>query len=264
MVIKDILSSNLNYFSDFEIRDISITSFAPEYNGFVGKGLHPSLLKGNTLCYSKHNEEIPVLSLICHNKVSINEEPFDLTPPEVFYEYAKINYRERVFSGVINTKIRPISRNTLFTSRRYEDFNRQLKEGALLLHFVFNVSEGSQSLIVSRGHIETLENKTLLSMSIHRDSVNKFFSEGGSDNLEPKDLKLYVNTELKTNAIYRNVYKQIKKEYIDRVQSIGIDIVYTEDIDKYLYKPGYVMPTFSSTTARREYLKEISELLFNI
>jgi hypothetical protein len=100
--------------------------------------------------------------------------------------------------------------------------------------FVFQAAKG----ILFEFDVFTKEYKILMVLAVKSDYL--FVTDKNNPDLN--QFALFVSNDFTTDEKYKNVYNKLKKEYIADAMDNGIDIVYTNNILKHMYKTSVERP----------------------
>lgn len=187
---------------------------------------------GGKIGTSDCNEYVPFYSILNHQLIDVNNN--------IVIEYGKVSFR-----------------NTGRYSRTYGDLFRDLSNinfGGKTYHF--SIAGVNHIIGYSRHIIFDRNNKILCCLAVKSSALlNNRLSELQA-NQNPDDYLLLVDNDLTSNPIYKNVGKKITNDYTSRFKISNIDIVHTNDIDKWIFKNNFRQPTYSSMPAMLRHLNE--------
>lgn len=151
--------------------------------------------------------------------------------------------------------------NAIGGSRRYVDMFYHLKVGIFSTSFYFRKAGIQYEVYYNRGIVYDADH-IYLCLAVNTEYLLNTDPEEIKSNPDPRKHLLFIN-----NAIYAehltNVRRKLENEYIDVAKSEGIDIIYTNRLEEWLYSNNYETPTFSTIDDLNKHLKEeIPVLLF--
>lgn len=193
---------------------------------------------GSKIGTSDCNEYMPFYSILNHQLLDVNNN--------IIIEYGKPTYRlsggySRTYTELFNDLI-----GINYSGKTYQ----------------FTIGGVGHSIGYNRHVIFDNTNKILCCLAVKSSALlNNRFSEL-QENQNPDDYILLVNNDLISNPIYKNVGKKINNEYISRFKTSNIDIVYTNNVDKWVFKNNFRQPTHSNMPAMLRHLnEEVPEIL---
>lgn len=192
---------------------------------------------GGKIGTSDCNEYVPFYVILNHRLIDINGHRI--------IEYGKPSYR--------NFGRYSRNYNELFDGLRGLDYSRQ--------HH-FTITGETHSLGYTRHILHDSNNNILFTLAIKRDALlNNTFAQLQA-NQNASDYILIVNNELFSNPIYKNLAKKVNNAYIAEFKASNIDIVYTNDVDKWLYNNNFTKPEFKNAIQMMNHLnKEVPKIL---
>lgn len=144
--------------------------------------------------------------------------------------------------------------------RRYNDVTNQLRTGYLPTVAYFKINGQDVRLDFVRGMLY-VNDKILLCVGIEVDYVFSNFSDITNNTIDESKLVLFINNELETNPLYKNVNRNINKLFIDVFKDRKVDVVVTSDIKKWVFKSNYKPPEFSNVVEMQQHLREVPAVL---
>ena len=143
--------------------------------------------------------------------------------------------------------------------KTYPDFLKYVKQSLSLRKFKYVLEGVEELLYFMQGYIADKEDNILLLLTVKND-----FMFNSMDNTLNKDsFRLYISTKFLKNPIYKNFYKKLQKEYIDKFLEEDIEVIYTtsEKIHNSVFKDGFEI-NYNSLTELTELLHtEPAEIL---
>lgn len=125
--------------------------------------------------------------------------------------------------------------------------------------FMFQVAKG----ILFEFDYETKECYPLLVLAIR----SSYYKQAKQDNIAGKlnlsNFALFIDNSFKDDDTYKLVYKKLKKDYIDKAEDCGIDIIYTNSIEDRLYRNGCKKPKFKNINEMNSFLANVNSDLHN-
>lgn len=157
---------------------------------------------------------------------------------------------------------KPERKNNSWSTKTYPDFLRHIKQSLYLRRFKYVLEGVEEILYFMQGYIADKEDNILLLLTVKND-----FSFNRKDNiLDKESFRLYISTKFLKNPIYKNFYKKLQKEYIDRFLEEDIEVIYTtsDKIHNSVFKDGFEI-NYNSLTELTELLhtEPIEILNFN-
>ena len=185
----------------------------------------------------------------------------DLNEYVPFYTNRTYGVYEYVTNGVYLYN-KPERKNNSWSTSTYPQFLNYLKQSLSLRRFKYVLEGVEELLYFMQGYIVDKEDNILLLLTIKND-----FSFNRMDNiLDKESFRLYISTKFLKNPIYKNFYKKLQKEYIDRFLEEDIEVIYTtsEKIHNSVFKDGFEI-NYNSLTELTELLhtEPIEILNFN-
>ena len=143
--------------------------------------------------------------------------------------------------------------------KTYPDFLKYVKQSLSLRKFKYVLEGVEELLYFMQGYIADKEDNILLLLTVK----NNFMFNSVDITLDKDSFRLYISTKFIKNPIYKNFYKKLQKEYIDRFLEEDIEVVYTtsEKIHNSVFKDGFEI-NYNSLTELTELLHtEPAEIL---
>lgn len=192
---------------------------------------------GGIIGTSDCNEYVPFYCIGNHNLIDVNGHRI--------IEYGK-----------------PVFRTSPGNTRNYNDLFRNLSTIGINYIHSFTVAGVSHQLGYNRNIIFDSNNKVLICLAVKTEALlNNSFAQLQA-NQNPSDYILLVNNELFSNPSYKNVAKKIDSVYISQFRQSNIDLVFTNDIDKWVFQNNFVKPDFKNVVQMMNHLnKEVPKIL---
>lgn len=178
------------------------------------------------------NQYIPFYSLFFHEFITFKDSP------ERILEYSM-----------------PVIR-TSYAIRRYDQLMSALVNNINTYMFTFTLQGVQNRFYVNRGIIFDGEGTILMCLGINVDYVLNTPADTIRNQFDRTKLVLFVSNEFNNNPIYKNIRKKIDAEFFSSCREQNIDMVTTNDINKWIFKNNYEMPKFKSIKEMNGYLKE--------
>ena len=174
---------------------------------------------------------VPFFALNCHTLLDINDN--------IVIEYPKvIPYGGR-------------------STRNYSDLLVSLKSNSLPFLHYFSYQHVEYTMGGSRNVLfDSDSGELLLCLSIKSEVLLQHSYSKIVERADPEDYILLVNNKLQRDPIYKNVIKRLVKEYISLFEVDGIDVVYTNSIEKWTFKNNYRQPNFKTVPEMVKHLNE--------
>ena len=143
---------------------------------------------------------------------------------------------------------------------RYSDLYSILETNGLPRRF--QTSSMDKPLYIMRGLIFELDedNKPTVHFLVAVKSEYIFSIDRSNPDLSM--FSMFISNEFIKGDSYKNVYKKIRKDFIEEHQLKGIDTIVTNDINKWCYKNDLDIPSFSTIAEMKEYLKTFNSKIF--
>lgn len=199
--------------------------------------LEEKFFKSKEIGTSDCNAYVPFYSLFNHTLLDINDN--------IILEYYKPTYT-----------------NTSLYIRNYSELEHQLRCTDTFNSYKFTIAGLVKQLFFNRHVLYTQDLELLFCLGIKTDYVLNETYKNISDKPEYNQLILIVNNSFLNNPTYKNVYRKLNKIYIEPLARKGVDIVYTNNVDKWFFQNNFVQPKFKSVPEMMKHLKvEIPTLL---
>lgn len=211
------------------------------------------------------NNFIPIMALKYHNLLSIKKSE-DSDERTNILEYGlnfdSVDYL--VFNNYRDLK------NSITGSSFTESFSRyRLRSGGVdyMLKVMNSILLSPENKILTIVAINTdfIENENCeeILKGMFDPSIPRSEARQGVNKLPKDQLVLFVSNDLIDNPIYKNLKKRIDAEYIELFRQLGIDIVYSSNIEERLFKNnGLDLPKFSKISdIRKHLLEEVPEFI---
>lgn len=213
----------------------------------------PNRYEGINTTYSQLNTYIPFYAGFV-NKALVNEVT---DKRSIIYEAYKLSVKRADYIDTIKYKdllwwlINVIVPSAHLKSFRNHSNNvmYQVMKGCILY---------SRYIGRYRGHSENTIVKPLLVLCFAKDkynSIGKAISEKKEPN--PKDFVLIISNDI-NEVEHKSLYAQLRKHYIGPLKELGVDVLYTDDINKYCFQP-LEFKKFSSFKKKQEYLASFNK-----
>lgn len=192
---------------------------------------------GGKIGTSDCNEYVPFYTIMNHILLDIEGHRI--------IEYGKPNYN---YTG--------------FYARTYRDLFSDLKNINHTKTYNFTLQGEPHQFGYTRHTIYSTDNKLLCCLAIKSSALlNNSFAQLQA-NQNPEDFIFLVDNTLFSNPIYKNIAKKVDSNYISLFKESDIDLVYTNDIDKWLFKNNLSKPTFKNVPEMMKHLKtEVPKIL---
>lgn len=142
-----------------------------------------------------------------------------------------------------------------YGSRRYDTLFGTLQNGISIKKFVFRLGGEEHSVNCFRGVIYNDERDILLCLGIDPEyAINTPTAELERE-IDETQLVLFVSEKLQQPR-YKNLRKKLETEYIEVAKSKGIDVIYTNRINNWLFKNNFKPPKFRSVIEMNKHLTE--------
>lgn len=208
------------------------------YENLPNGGSYDEINFGGKIGTSDCNEYVPFYSIMNHHLIDVNDN--------IVIEYGKVSFR-----------------TTGRYSRTYGDLFGDLSNISYSgKAYHFNIAGVNHVLGYNRHIIFDRDNKILCCLAVKSSALLNNRLNELQENQNPNDYLLLVNNELTSNPIYKNVGKKVTNDYISRFKTSNIDIVQTNDIDKWIFKNNFKQPTYASMPAMLRHLnQEVPKIL---
>lgn len=211
--------------------------------------INTPIFRGGLVGSSDCNAFFPAYALYAHQLLLFNEES-DL----------KAAFQRELLSNFVIEYSAYNPSGTLNYSRQYEDLFAKLKNAIRVSRFLFKTNNIENTIYVSRGFLFAPDLSTLMSLAI-RTEANVKIKKEGITKLLPADFVIFVQKDFNTNPLYKRVVKKVHEEYIQPLFDLGVDVIYTQDINNQLYKNNFKKPKFKTISALNEHLEWASKTL---
>jgi hypothetical protein len=203
---------------------VSSAILAGQYN----KDDYRTSLVGTSDC----NQYIPFYSLFFHEFITFKDSP------ERIIEYSL-----------------PVARNN-YMIRRYDQLLSALVTTQNTYMYQFTLQGVQHRLFVNRGIIFNGDGVILLCLGIDVSYILGNTADTIRNQFDKTKLVLFVSNEFNNNPIYKNVRKKLELEFMSSCREQNIDMVTTNDINKWVFKNNFEMPKFKSIKEMNGFLKE--------
>ena len=141
-----------------------------------------------------------------------------------------------------------------YVDRSYEMLLKYLLERTMPGIFKFKLASEDIEVVAFAGTLMEKNGRILMCLAIENNTLQ--------DNTEANRLKkdsviLYISSYFASDPKYKNIFKRIEQLYIRFVRQLGLDIVYTQDINSRVSNTNIVIPTFSSIPEKIAYIREL-------
>jgi len=139
---------------------------------------------------------------------------------------------------------------------RYDAFLSILLNGTYAGSFKYSVAGEICYVIVQRGIILNTEGEILMCLALDRDYVMNTDTNTIRNNPDAKKGAVFISNDYVNNPKYKNLKKKIDAIYVAECLALGMDVIQTEKIDKWLYKNNFSAMKFKTVAAQQKFLKE--------
>jgi hypothetical protein len=142
------------------------------------------------------------------------------------------------------------------TFSRYDQFLSALLNGTYANTFKYSVAGETFYAVVQRGIIMDTEGEVLMCIGLEADYVMN--TDLGVIRTTPNTSRcaVFMSNDYCNNPKYKNLKKKIDTVYVAECVALGMDIIQTEKIDKWLYRNNFSSLKFKTVTAQQKFLKE--------
>lgn len=139
---------------------------------------------------------------------------------------------------------------------RYDQLISYLQASTYGVSFKYTVAGDPYYVRVSHGLITDMNGEILLCIGLNTDYIMN--TDLNIIRVDPKLDKcaVFISTEFVTNPIYKNLRKKLDLMYVVECVSLGMDVIQTEKIDKWLYRNNFSGVKFKTVAAQQKFLKE--------
>lgn len=190
--------------------------------------------RGTKFGTSDCNQYVPLHALIAHELLT-----FDEGVRVIEYKTATVpvNYQTNTFS-------------------RYNQFLNTLLNGTYAGTFKYSVAGEICYVVVQRGIIMDIEGEVLMSIGLESEYVMNTDLNVIRSTPNANKCAVFMSNDYCNNPKYKNLKKKIDTVYVAECVALGMDIIQTEKIDKWLYKNNFSSLKFKTVTAQQKFLKE--------
>lgn len=114
-------------------------------------------------------------------------------------------------------------------SSTYRNLFKALRGESPTIRFDFRTGEESRSIVVSKGYISNEDGHILLLLALRNkeEVISKYMGSNAQSEANPEDLVLFITHEFVSSETYKNVFRRIKRDYIDLTIVNQIDLIHT-------------------------------------
>ena len=205
-----------------------ITSYTYTNTSYLG------YFRGTKLGTSDCNQYVPLHALMAHELLTFDEK------------IKVLEYRTATVPSNYNTN----------TFSRYDQFLSQLTNGTYANSFKYSIAGETQYVIVQRGIIMDINGEVLVCLGLETDYVMSTDLNVIRRTPNTNKCAVFISNEYCNNPKYKNLKKKIDTIYIAECVALGMDVIQTEKIDKWLYGNNFRGIKFKTVAAQQKFLKE--------
>lgn len=127
----------------------------------------------------------------------------------------------------------------------------------------FRTTRNSLTYVLTKGFLGFVDENhnvvPLIVLTVKSDSLQTL----DKDNLDKSKFCLLINNRV-YNSQHALMYKNMRKYYVDTLTLEGVDILYTNDINKWIYNDTKFIPKFNSILDLQKHLSTITNLALDI
>ena len=146
-----------------------------------------------------------------------------------------------------------------YTYTQYADLFNFIVGGYINGKCSFKMGDVDFEVNCTRGYMAGEDDNILLLLCTNSKEI---FTE--DDKLNHKNLKLFVSTKLVKNPIYKNIYKKICSDYINKCYEKDVDVMYTtsEKIEELVYSNNIKIEYDNITELKTHLQSGLGDILF--
>lgn len=194
----------------------------------------------NIHCLSTHNRFIPFYTLY-------NSQVYKVNNRKVI-NYGKLSpndYSHNHYGAVTHVNLLQNFHERIQVKMNYTYKNPE------------NIVE-SMTLLVGRGYISDMDNY-LCMVIVNSDYINSINSSLIEPN--PNKFKFLIDYSFTTDIKYKKIWTMIKNRYLPILKIEGVDIIYTDSIDNWVFNSRRMIPVFNTTEERDAYLNSLNNFI---
>lgn len=204
---------------------------------------HIQRFRGSKVGTSDCNQYLPLVNLTAH-------ELIDMEPLVRVLEYRMptllTQYQNNAYS-------------------QYRQVSQILLNGSNLSCFKYLLGGIPQYVFLTKGMLVSEEGEILMCLGLSTEYVMTATMDQLRATPDVEKCMLFMSNEYINNPKYKNLKKKLDTLYVQACVDLGMDIIQTNSIDKWLFKNNF-NPKFKSVMAQQKFLKEEvpTELLNNL
>jgi len=191
-----------------------------------------SFKEGNLIGTSDCNEYIPFYALAAHNLI-------------VF---------EEIEDRVIEYNL-PMTPPRYQRERMYRRLNSHLRSGEIPKRYNFVLKGEKLSFNIHRGLIYKDE-EIYLGLAINSEYLLSTPIEEIKNNIDYSKFKLFISNKFSKDNSFKNINKKLEAMYIEELKILGVDIIYTNDVNERIFKNNFKKVKFKNMAEMVKYLDE--------
>lgn len=192
--------------------------------------------KGSKIGSSDCNKYIPLFAIIAHELVSLNTEP-----PTSIIEYTTPTLPSNIPSH-------PIS--------QYSQLFSYLTNTYSICAFKFLVAGAPEYVYIHKGMLLDCNGEILMCLGLETDYVMNTSIDTIRLSPQLDKVLIFVSNDFCNNTKYKNMKKKLESIYIGPALELGVDILQTMTVDKWLFKNNLGALKFRTVVQQQKFLKE--------